>query len=137
MRGTYNKKKEGGIALIEVLISILLFSLGILALVGLQASMNKNVTQAKLRGEASFLANQLIGQMWADWPNLASYAVTDNACDISGYANCTNWLSSVNSALPSGAATVTVTGQAVDITVNWTLPGEAPSQLQIGTNIND
>ena len=52
-RDMKNRKQQRGIALIEVLVAVLLFALGILALVGLQASMNKNVTQAKLRGEAS------------------------------------------------------------------------------------
>lgn len=130
-------KQQRGMALIEVLIAVLLFSLGIMALVGLQASMHKNVTQAKLRGEASFLANELIGRMWVDQATLTNYAVTDGECTVTGYANCTKWAALVSNTLPNGTATVVVNGRAVDVTVGWTMPGEAPSQLQIGANINE
>ncbi len=131
-------KKQHGIALIEALIAILLFSLGVLALAGMQATMSKNVTQSKLRGEASFLANQLIGQMWVDQANLTSYAIDADACTASDYAKCTSWLTSVQQMLPGGSAEVTVDSGAVGITVSWALPGEeAPSQLQIDANITN
>lgn len=129
------KNLESGIALIEALIAILLFSLGILALVGLQASMTKNVTQSKLRGEASYLANQLIGQMWVDQANLSSYAIASNACTTGGNAKCTSWLGSVQNTLPSGGAEVTINAGVVSVTVNWRLPNEDQSQLQIEANI--
>jgi type IV pilus assembly protein PilV len=130
-------QKQHGIALLEALIAILLFSLGVLALVGLQATMNKNVTHAKLRGEAAFLANQLIGQMWVDQANLSRYVVTAGTCGEAGFANCTNWQTSVAQVLPSGTADVTVNGTAVDVTLNWQLPGEAPGRFQIGANITN
>jgi type IV pilus assembly protein PilV len=132
-----NMQRNHGFAMIEVLVSVLLFLLGILALIGMQASMSKNVTQAKFRGEASFLANELIGRMWADYPNLTKYAITANACADNSYDNCTNWLNYVTSSLPNGGAVVTVNGGAVDVTVNWTLPGESPSKLQISANITN
>ncbi|RJG06826.1 hypothetical protein D3870_13155 [Noviherbaspirillum cavernae] len=132
------RKNQDGIALIEALIAIFLFSLGILALVGLQAVMSKNVTEAKLRGEASFLANQLIGQMWADLPNLASYAMTANGCTTSTYASCTAWRSMVQQMLPNGAANVTVNGSDVSISLSWQMPGETvPARFAIDANITN
>jgi type IV pilus assembly protein PilV len=131
-----SRKKQGGVALLEALIAIFLFSLGILALVGLQATMSKNVTQAKLRGEASFLANQLIGQMWVDQVNLSNYVITASACAIA-YPNCSNWRTAVGQVLPNSGVDVTVNGSAVNITLSWTLPGEAPGQFQIGANITN
>ncbi len=50
--------------LIEALIALLIFSMGILGIVGLQASAVKASTDAKYRSEASLLANELIGKMW-------------------------------------------------------------------------
>jgi type IV pilus assembly protein PilV len=47
------------------LISILIFSLGILAIVGLQAAAIKNAGDAKYRTDASLLASKLIAEMWA------------------------------------------------------------------------
>ena len=56
--------RQGGIALLEVLIAILIFSLGILAIVGVQTITVKQATDAKYRSEANLLVNQLIGAMW-------------------------------------------------------------------------
>ena len=56
--------KQSGAMLIEVLIAILIFSVGILGIVGLHASTVKASTDAKYRSEASLLANELIGRMW-------------------------------------------------------------------------
>ena len=58
-------RKQSGAMLIEVLIAILIFSVGILGIVGLHASTVKASTDAKYRSEAGLLANELIGSMWA------------------------------------------------------------------------
>lgn len=129
--------KQKGVALLEALIAVLLFSIGVMALVGLQATMSRNVTQAKFRGEAAYLANQLIGQMWVDQANLGNYEISSDSCTNSGYANCTAWLSQVNRMLPSGSAEVSVNAGAVGITISWRMQGEEPSQLQIDANINN
>ncbi len=51
--------------LLEALIAILIFSLGILSLVALQGTSIQLTSDAKYRTDASLLANKLIGQMWA------------------------------------------------------------------------
>lgn len=129
-------KNETGVVLLESLVAILLFSLGVLALVGLQAAMSKNVSHSKIRSEASFLANQLIGTMWSDQPNLANYGVTaGSGCTVGSNTNCTQWYSQIGTALPNGTATVTINGNAVSITMLWQLPGEPQSAFQIGADI--
>lgn len=135
--GTH-QTKQGGIAMIEALMAICLFSLGILALVGLQAVMAKNVTQSKLRGEASFLANQLLGQMWVDQANLSKYAIADAECTVN-YDKCDAWLASVNQVLPGGTAEVAIDDTSIDVTISWQLPGdgEVPGQFQISADINN
>src|SRR2546428_12965622 len=67
-------KRENGVMLLEALIAILIFSIGILAVVGLQAVSIRNVTDSKHRTEAAFLANNLLSQMWTDAGKFASYA---------------------------------------------------------------
>jgi type IV pilus assembly protein PilV len=57
-------KRQSGVMLIEALIAILIFSIGILGLVGLQATAVKASGDAKYRSEAALLANELIGRMW-------------------------------------------------------------------------
>jgi type IV pilus assembly protein PilV len=102
--------KEQGFALLEVLISILIFSFGVLGIVGIQASMIKHTSDAKYRADASYIAQQRLGRMWSDPDNVLTYL--ENATDISGL-------------LPSGTRTVTqpVAGRFV-ITITWQQPGE-------------
>lgn len=113
---------ESGIALIEVLVSVLLLSLGVLSLIGLQANMAANLSDAKYRAEAAFLADELLGQMWVDQSNLLSYSVSSGACTQS-YATCSDWLDRVRQRLPDGNASVLLNGTAVTITVTWQTPG--------------
>lgn len=59
------RKQQSGVMLLEALIAILIFSLGILGVVGMQASAVNASRDAKYRSDAGLLANELIGQMWA------------------------------------------------------------------------
>jgi type IV pilus assembly protein PilV len=105
------KSKQQGVVLLEALISVVIFSMGILALVGLQAAMLQNTTSSKFRGDASYIAQQRIGQMWSDPANAATYAVANQAV----------------ATLPNGLLTIaqsaTVPTQ-FQVTVGWTAPGE-------------
>ena len=67
------RTRQQGLSLLESLLAILIFSVGILAIVALQASSVKATTEAKLRTDASFMASQIIARMWTDASNLASY----------------------------------------------------------------
>lgn len=51
--------------LLEAMIAILIFSLGVLGIVGMQASAVAATRDAKYRTDASLLANQIIGEMWS------------------------------------------------------------------------
>ena len=70
-------RQQGGATILEVLVSVLILSLGILALVGLQARSITAAGDAKYRVEATNYADQIVGQMWADrgvgGVNLATY----------------------------------------------------------------
>src|SRR6218665_3648235 len=59
------KTSQDGVMLIEALIAILIFSVGVLGIIGLQASAVKASSDAQYRSEAALLANELIGRMWA------------------------------------------------------------------------
>ena len=102
-------RDQQGFALLEVLIAILIFSVAILGTVGLQAATVRHQTDAKYRVDASFLAEQAIGTMWADRTNLAGHAVKDE--DVA--------------ALPNGKRTIAVNGSQVTVTITWKLPGES------------
>jgi type IV pilus assembly protein PilV len=111
-----------GFMLIEVLVSILIFSIGVLALVGLQAKMTKAQSASKFRADAAYLSNELIGVMWSDVTNLGSY----NGTGCAGYARCKDWQTKVSQNLPGGTGTVSSTAStgAVTITITWTQGSE-------------
>lgn len=109
MRQAGPKSAQEGVALIEAMIAILIFSIGILAIVGLQATMIKNTADSKYRSDASYIAQARIGEMWADPANVASYLETNT--DIS-------------SQLPGGTRTVTQLNPGqYQVTVTWVQPG--------------
>ena len=118
-------RQQQGAILLEGLIAILLFSMGILAIVGLQAAAIKTVADSQYRLQASFLANRLVAQMWANTADISSFVVP-------GGADADAWLQEVNSSLPgteSNEPKVEITGNAtngyqVKISVNWQAPGE-------------
>ncbi len=59
------KATQSGSALLEALIAVLIFSFGVLGLVGLQAAMIAGAADAKYRTEAGFFVNRLLGEMAA------------------------------------------------------------------------
>ncbi len=120
-----------GFMLIEALVALLIFAFGVLGLVGLQASMTKAQSTAKYRADASFLAQQVLGTMWADAPNLANYATANCAA----YARCNDWSTKVANTLPGGTANITLIPEGWQVTVNWTQPNEGTHSYTTITTI--
>lgn len=61
---TTSRAQRGGF-LLEALVGILIFTLGVLGLVALQARAVSYSSDAMFRGEAAYLANAHISKMWA------------------------------------------------------------------------
>lgn len=117
------RRAEQGFTLLEALIAILIFSFGILALMGLQATAISDVRDAKYRADAAFLANQIVGMMWADDPdnNLTQYALNTAG------ANC---VFAGGTAAPGGSQAA-INLAAWQTQVGNTLPGSTAAQQQI------
>ncbi|MES1981473.1 MAG: pilus assembly protein PilV [Pseudomonadota bacterium] len=134
--------RQAGSMLLEALIAILVFSLGILSIIGMQATSIKLSGDAKYRADASLLANQLISQMWVDdRTNIATLQSKYNSPNGTAY---TAWLGNTTNdgtvlkLLPGATATVTVVpvsgvttnSSLVTVTLSWTAqnqPGAASS----------
>jgi type IV pilus assembly protein PilV len=127
---------ESGSVILEALIGILIFSFGILALIGLQAASIKHSTEAQYRTEAALYANELIGQMWiSNKTSLATdFGSTAGGATCAGGAKYLAWCNKVmlktNSAtkittgLPGATAPlVEFNGNRVTITITWRPPG--------------
>ncbi len=59
-----SKSRQSGFAILEGLIAILIFSMAVLAVVGMQATAIGKGSESQYRADAAFLANQLLAQMW-------------------------------------------------------------------------
>ena len=105
--------------MIEVLVSLLVLSLGVFALMGLQASAARFATDAQLRATATFLADQLVARMLISAPASAS-GFAHNAVKAGAASEECNYL-------PSASAEAQVTQWLADVAAN--LPG-APSEEQ-------
>jgi type IV pilus assembly protein PilV len=140
------RKSQSGVMLLEAMIGILIFSLGVLALVGMQALATKVATESRERAEASNLASQLIGEMWINRTNLASYNYIGGSGSVPTVLN--GWMTQVQTALPNadtyppsvevGTPTLAgVIGNEVIITVRWMSPGaSSPRRFQMAAYIN-
>lgn len=113
--------------LLEALVGLLIFSVGILALLGMQAIVMRNTIDAKYRSEASFLSNQVLGMMWLDQANLSSYTT----CTA---GRCLDWKNQVEALLPQAATyppTIVVAGTQVTVTVRWRRQGDTTTSQHI------
>jgi type IV pilus assembly protein PilV len=147
------KTLQAGTVLFEAMIAVLIFSFGVLGVVGLQARMIANTAEAKYRNEASFFVNRLLGNMWvAD--RSSSTAMTSYT--TSG-ANYKIWYESIKNAnaatgllgLPGADANppevdvTTVTNPVsglpvsydVTVTVFWQTPGQPAHRHVVAASI--
>lgn len=152
MRNNYINTKQRGSVLLEAMISMLIFSIGILGLVGMQATVINSTSDARYRSSAGFLVDQMVGNVWAGrlGANIATAsnvmsAVPDPALACNpcapGNANASQiWAASVAGALPSATASVAIAGAMVTVSVTWQPPnlppGEQPHQHMAATFIN-
>lgn len=114
------RSRVRGIALIEALVSLLIFSTGILGVIGLQASMTRAQGVAKFRADAAVLSTELVGSMWGDITNFTGYAHSvDTACT---HTPCARWVAKVAKTLPKGAATIVTNSGVATITITWFTP---------------
>lgn len=122
-----------GIALIDALVSVLIFAFGIVGLIGVQAAMTRAQGAAKFRADATGLASQVLGTMWADRTNLAKY----NGAACANYQPCKDWQDKAAAALPGGTAAVASdnTG-SVTVTLTWSTAAEGTHKYVLNTSIN-
>ena len=133
MQTPLRKNGTRGVALVETLVAILIFAVGVLGLVGMQASMMRAQGAGKYRADAANLASEVIGLMWSDTPNIANYATAQ----CTSYQPCKDWKNKAAQLLPQGAVAVTAdagTG-AVTVTMTWTVPNEGTHTYATSTNV--
>jgi type IV pilus assembly protein PilV len=144
---------QRGVMLLEALISILIFSIGILAIIGLQVNSIKLANDSKYRSDANLLATQMVGAMW-----MAQSSPTFTTDYSTGGAQYLTWAAKVASSIPTtgvSAPTVAISSVSVAIAgaspvlsstaqvdIYWIVPGESANgasahHYQTFTQINN
>lgn len=108
------RRPARGVALIEVMVALLVFLVGALGIVALQAKAVQFSVQAQDRSIAALLANDAVSTMWQQ----RSTTLSD--------ADLKAWQGRVAAALPAGSASaVRATDGSATVTIRWTPPGAA------------
>lgn len=146
-RATRHAPLQRGIVLIDAMIAILIFSVGILGMVALQGSAVEMTGSANYRLNAAMLADHVIAQMWATDPSqLQTLFAGSGSGDSSGGTSYTTWAKSFDcsskpvpiNCLPGTKAnppSIAVTPQTiassgntqyqVTVTVYWQAPSDS------------
>ena len=123
-------RRQAGVVLIEALLGILIFSIGILALIGMQSVAVKNTSDARYRTEAAFLASGIINQIRLDMANVTLYDDGDNP---GNYAPRTTWRQQVEALLPGINLGSAQRVPSIDVVPGPTYAGDdaPPSQVTV------
>ena len=121
--------RQQGVVLIEALLGILIFSIGILALIGMQSVAVKNTTDARYRTEAAYLANNILSQIRLDMANVALY----DDSSVGTHAPRTAWRNQVEALLPGVNIGSAQRVPEIDILPGPTYGGDTdpPSQVTV------
>jgi type IV pilus assembly protein PilV len=139
-----------GLTLIELLVALLVFSVGLLGLAGMQARGLRANQGAWHRSEANILAYDILDRIRANrdasgnWTRDYALALTDSKPSVQANQGETNpivqadrdlhaWLSEIENRLPSGDGAVSIVDSVVTVTVQWVdgQGADAPQQLTV------
>jgi type IV pilus assembly protein PilV len=121
-------QKQTGFSLIEVLVTMVIISFGMLGIAGVIINGLKNNNSSYARTQASVLANDIIDRMRANktTAELSTYpyniALTDSPTGAGVPLNDLNeWRASLATAIPSGTGSVAMdaTTKKVTVVVQW------------------
>ena len=112
-----------GFTLLEVLVALVILSVGLLGLAGLQTTGIRNNHSANLRSQATILAYDITDRIRANKANSAAYAVAIGS-DPSGGATVAEgdideWLNALSERLPDGDGSIEINAEIVTIQVQW------------------
>lgn len=137
---------QKGFTLLEVLVAIVVLSIGLLGLAGLMASSVRNNHSAYQRTQAAWLAYDMVDRMRANRVNAvaANYNVAIGAASASSglaLADMNDWKIALASTLPAGDGSVTVTAATgvATVVVQWndarSAGGNAAQQVRVDTQL--
>jgi type IV pilus assembly protein PilV len=127
---------QKGLSLLEVLVAVLLFSIGVLSvsstqLVGLKASSGSGS-----KNQAQFLAADAIERIRANRLNAANYVTSLSSAapttqSTVAQMDLADWKSQISSLLPNGQGSIELLDNQVTITLTWSSKIYDKTQTQV------
>jgi type IV pilus assembly protein PilV len=127
-RVTLARRTQRGMTLVEVLVTAVLISVGLLGVAALQLTSLKSNQESYVRSQAAMLAADLLDRMRANQAGVRAnhYEVAANGTGTAGTvaaADLTAWQATINRLLPGddtdAAGSVDINGNIVTITITW------------------
>jgi len=121
------RPSSAGFSLIEVLVAVLILSIGLLGLAGLQAASVRNTNSSYLRSQAVTLAGDITDRMRANLSDASagSYNVAMGGTGGGGLPqrDLKQWQKAIDRALPDADGSVAVDGSGIaTIRIEWNDP---------------
>lgn len=115
MRAPNPKRAMAGLTLVEVLVALLVLSIGLLGLAGLQMTVLRSNHSAYQRSQATLLAQDITERLQAN-----RAAALDGAYDDCTHPDCATWAARVPALLGEGAVgALERDGTAIQVTITW------------------
>ena len=137
-----NKRPAEGFSLLEVLIAVLILSIGLLGLAALHATSLKANHGAYHKSQATFLAYDMVDRLRANRPQAinGSYnqLITDGNKTGTSLAvlDVNGWLANADALLPSGDGAINCTAAgACTVTVVWNIAREGGTATGSSTTL--
>lgn len=145
LRGMLSTKYQVGIGLLEVLVALLVLSIGVLGAVTLQLKALRYTASAAYTTQASFLAYDMLDRMRANSTALSNYAIRVNpGCNDSAAASgiletdLQDFVGAVSCLLPEGYGSIAINDNHATVTIGWSeariVTGD-DSELVVGSTI--
>lgn len=112
--------RQRGVTMIEVLVTVIVLSIGLLGLAAMHGVSLKNNHSAYMRSQASLLAYDIIDTMRADRERALSGAFNVAEADTpASDSPSAPWVQRIEAVLPSGLGMVDVNERMVTVTLAW------------------
>ena len=122
-------RRQTGFSLIEIMITMVVLSIGLLGIAGIIVTNLKNTQSASSRGQATFLINDIVDRMRANRvaaetiPSPYALALGGTGSGVAGVpgTDLRDWVDSLQAALPEGKGSVVVDNATrnITVTVQW------------------
>jgi type IV pilus assembly protein PilV len=119
---TIRNRSSRGFTLLEVLVAILVLSIGLLGLAAMQAFSLKANQSANFRTQATALATMIVERMRAHGGGALNTTVAyyGSGSDTQAQLDLSQWQDAIGLQLPDGVGTLIFNGGDIEVDITWT-----------------